>query len=81
MMVLFKAHLVIARCLFTVTDVKYLSDDPGKNCTIFYCSDAISFPHIETVVFLGQEFLNWWKTGLWNKMYLNSILKGSSLCV
>ena len=35
-----------------------LSNDPGKNCTIFYCSDAISFPHIETVVFLGQEFLN-----------------------
>ena len=37
---------------------KLLSNDPGKNCTIFYCSDAISFPHIETVVFLGQEFLN-----------------------
>ena len=35
-----------------------LSNDPGKNCTIFYCFDAISFPHIETVVFLGQEFLN-----------------------
>ena len=35
-----------------------LSNDPGKNCTIFYCSDATSFPHIETVVFLGQEFLN-----------------------
>ena len=41
---------VIYRCI--------LSNDPGKNCTIFYCSDAISFPHIETVVFLGQEFLN-----------------------
>ena len=36
----------------------HLSNDPGKNCTIFYCSDAISFPHIEKVVFLGQEFLN-----------------------
>ena len=35
-----------------------LSDDPGKNCTIFYCSAAISFPHIETVVFSDQEFIN-----------------------
>ena len=39
-------------------EFRVLSNDPGKNCTIFYCSDAISFPHIETVVFLGQEFLN-----------------------
>ena len=41
-----------------LTLLKCLSNDPGKNCTIFYCSDAISFPHIETVVFLGEEFLN-----------------------
>ena len=36
-----------------------LSNDPGKNSTIFYCSAAIiSFPHIETVVFSDQEFIN-----------------------
>ena len=35
-----------------------LSNDPGKNCTIFYCSAAINFPHIETVVFSDQEFIN-----------------------
>ena len=35
------------------------------------------FPHIETVVFSDQEFINQWKAGLWNKIYLNSILKGS----
>ena len=58
-----------------------LSNDPGKKYTIFYCSAAISFPHIETVVFSDQEFINWCKAGLWNKMYLNSILKGRFLCV
>ena len=42
---------------------------------------AIRFPHIETVVFSDQEFINRWKGGLWNKIYLNSILKGSFLCV
>ena len=35
-----------------------LSNDPSKNCTIFYCFAAISFPHIETVVFSDQEFIN-----------------------
>ena len=58
-----------------------LSNDPGKNCTIFHCCAAISFPHVETVVFSDQELINWWKAGLWNKMYLNSILKDSLLCV
>ena len=28
-----------------------LSNDPGKNCTIFYCSAAIGSPHVGTVVF------------------------------
>ena len=60
---------------------KVLSNDPGKNYSIFYCSAAIRFPHIETVVFSDQEFINRWKAGLWNKLYLNSILKGRFLCV
>ena len=58
-----------------------LSNDPDKNYSIFYCSAEIRFPHIETVVFSDQEFINKWKAGLWNKIYLNSILKGSFLCV
>ena len=58
-----------------------LSNDPDKHCSIFYCSAAIRFPHIETVVFSDEEFINQWKVGLWNKIYLNSILKGSFLCV
>ena len=64
-----------------ISDCNHLHNDPGNNCTIFYCSAAISFPHIETVVFSDQEFINWWKAGLWNKMYLSSILKGSFLSV
>ena len=58
-----------------------LSNDPDKNCSIFYCFAAIRFPHVETVAFSDEEFINRWKAGLWNKMYLNSILKGSFLCV
>ena len=46
------------------------------------CSAAIRFPHIiKTVVFLDQEFINRWKGGLCDKICLNSILKGSFLCV
>ena len=37
-----------------------LSNDPGKNCPIFYCSAAIRFPHVEKVLFSDQEFINWW---------------------
>ena len=33
------------------------------------------------VMFLDEELINRWKAGLRNKMYLNSILKGSFLCV
>ena len=58
-----------------------LSNDPDKKYSIFYCSAAIRFPHIETVVFSDQEFINRWKAGLGNKIYLNSILKASFLCV
>ena len=36
----------------------FLSNDPGKNCTILYCSAALSFPHVETVLFSYQEFIN-----------------------
>ena len=39
------------------------------------------FSHVETVMFSDEELINRWKAGLWNKMYLNSILKGSFLCV
>ena len=35
-----------------------LSNDPDKNYSIFYCSAAILFPHIETVVLSDQEFIN-----------------------
>ena len=59
----------------------FLSNDPDKNNSIFYCSAAIRFPHIETVVFSDQEFINRWKAGLWNKIYLNSILISSFPCV
>ena len=41
-----------------------LSNDPDKNYSIFYCSAAIRIPHIETVVFSVQEFINRWKAGL-----------------
>ena len=41
-----------------------LSNDPDKNDSVFYCSAAIGFPHIETVVFSDQEFINRWKAGL-----------------
>ena len=58
-----------------------LSNRPDKNYSIFYCSAAVRFPHIERVMFSDQEFINRWKAGLWNKIYLNSILKGSCLCV
>ena len=39
------------------------------------------FPHVETVMFSDEELINRSKAGLENKMYLNSILKGSFLCV
>ena len=58
-----------------------LSNDLDKNYSIFYRSAAIRFPHIETVFFSDQEFSNRWKAGLSNKIYLNSILKRSFLCV
>ena len=35
-----------------------VSNDPDKNYSIFYCSVAICFPHIETVMFSDQEFIN-----------------------
>ena len=41
-----------------------LSNDPGKNYSIFYCSAAIRFSHVETVVFSDEEFINRWKAGL-----------------
>ena len=41
-----------------------LSNDLDNNYSIFYCSAAIRFPHIETVVFSDQEFINRWKAGL-----------------
>ena len=41
-----------------------LSNDPDKNCSIFYCCAAIRFPHVETVVFSDQELINRWKAGL-----------------
>ena len=44
-------------------------------------SAAIRFPHIETVVFSDQEVSSRWTAGLWNKIYLNPILKGSFLRV
>ena len=34
-----------------------LSNDPDKNCSIFYCSAAIRFPEVETVMFLDEEFI------------------------
>ena len=57
------------------------SNDPDKNCSIFYCSAAIRSPHVETVLFSDEEFFNRWKASLRNKMYLYTILKGSFLCV
>ena len=51
-------------------------DDPDKNCTvalIFYCSAAIRFPRVQTVVFSDEEFINRWKAGLWNKMFWNAV--------
>ena len=72
-------HYVRSILCNLIKNILLLSNDPGKNCTIFYCPAAI--PHSETVMFSDQEFINWWKAGLWNKMYLNSILKGSFLCV
>ena len=41
-----------------LTIITMLSNDPGKNCTIFYCSAEIRFPHVETVLFSDQEFIN-----------------------
>ena len=41
-----------------LTIITMLSNDPGKNCTIFYCSAEIRFPHFETVLFSDQEFIN-----------------------
>ena len=41
-----------------------LSNDPDKNCSIFYCSAAICFSHIEIVVFSYGECINRWKAGL-----------------
>ena len=35
-----------------------LSKDPDKNYSIFYCSVAIHFPHIETILFSDGEFIN-----------------------
>ena len=40
------------------TIITMLSNDPGKNCTIFICSVEIRFPHVETVLFSDQEFIN-----------------------
>ena len=48
----------IAASRFVNVSEEEISNDPGKKCTIFYCSAAISFPHIETVVFSDQEFIN-----------------------
>ena len=41
-----------------LTIITMLSNDQGKNCTIFYCSAEIRFPHVETVLFSDQEFIN-----------------------
>ena len=76
----FHGVIIIDSAVKVVLDRK-LSNDPDKNCSIFYCSAAICFPHVEIVVFSYAECINWWEAGLWNKMHLNSILKGSFLCV
>ena len=41
-----------------LTIITTLSNDPGKNSTIFCCSAEIRFPHVETVLFSDQEFIN-----------------------
>ena len=43
---------------YSIASVDQLSNDPDKNYSIFYCSAAIRFPHIETVVFSDQELSN-----------------------
>ena len=48
----------------TLTEIRILSSIPAKNCSIFYCSVAIRFPHVETVMFSDEEFINRWKAGL-----------------
>ena len=59
-----------------------LSNDPDKNCSIFFCSEAICFPHIKTVVFSYEEFIKRWKADYEIiKNAFNCILKGSFLCV
>ena len=41
----------------------FLRNDPDKNYSIFYCSAAIRFPHVETVDFSGETFINQGKAG------------------
>ena len=67
------------RTFLTSNCVLMLRNDPDKNCSVFYCSAAIHFPHIETVLISYREFINRWKAGFWNKMYLISILEGTCL--
>ena len=50
----FKLHVKKTR----PRNAQRLCNDPDKNYSIFYCSAAIRFPHVETVVFSDQEFLN-----------------------
>ena len=47
-----------------VSHLVALSNDPDKNCSIFYCSAAIRFPRVETVECAEEEFINQWKAGL-----------------
>ena len=60
--------------------IMFLSNDPGKVESNFFCYAAMCFPHIGMFSFLHRECINLLKVRLRNKMYLNSILKGCFLC-
>ena len=59
-----------------IKPILFLSNDPGKKGSNFFCCGAIRFPHIEMFSFLRGECINLQKGCLRKKMYLNSTFKG-----
>ena len=52
---------------------QWLSNDPGKKGSNFFCYGAISFPHIGMFSCLHRECVNLQKGSLQNRIYLNFV--------
>ena len=57
----------MASCKGPIIRVCFLSNDPGKTGSHFFCYGAIRFPHIEMFSFSHRECINLQKGSLRNK--------------